>query len=289
MEISKIEWDKNLLNYERSRPMYSPEIHDHLGIVLGKENVIENDVYARFLSEFRSWIESSKLNKLIGLAGFSVERIIRGVTHALDDLHATHGERLVVLPDEYKYHIRINENQRVLEFKKWRKGDVAIISYPFSHTGNEPENWRQITDHCENQGIPIHIDAAWYGICRKIELDLSSSCIESISFSLSKPLGLGNYPIGVRFQRRPLKGPVETVNQFKMISPLMVHIGLRFIKSFPIDFFQNKYYEAYKIVAQKFGLQESCSIHVALEKKNDLLVPVGVRGFLRQIVEGKFR
>jgi hypothetical protein len=268
--------------------MYSPEIHKLLSKVLGKENVKENDIYSLFTDAFSKWINSSKLNSLKGLSAFEIRNIIRGVTHSLDDLHAVHGQKIVILPNEYKYHERIGD-QRILPFKQWKSGDVAVVSFPFSHTGNSPEQWEEILEHCEREKIELHIDAAWYGVCRDLELDLFSSAIKSISFSLSKPLGLGNYPIGVRFQKGEMRGPVETVNEFKMISPLMIHIGLSFIEEFPIDFFQNKYHEAYKIVVKEFGLIESNSIHVALEEKGAELVPVGIRGFLRQIVEGEFR
>ena len=289
MTNTKINWDKSLLNYGRSRPMYSPEIHKHLAQVIGRDNVLENDIYTDFINEFGTWINSSQLNNLIGLNEFATQKIIRGVTHSLDDLHAVFGQRLVILPNEYKYHQRIKENQRILPFKEWKKGDVAIVSFPFSHTGCEPSEWQNLIKHCEDNEVEVHIDSAWYGVCRGIELDLTSPAIASISFSLSKPLGLGNYPIGLRYQRTEMKGPVHTVNEFNMISPLMVHVGLSFIRKFPIDFFQMKYYEAYKLVVEKFGLIEGKSIHVALEEQNDEVIPVGIRGFLRKIVEGEFR
>ncbi|MCF8059299.1 MAG: hypothetical protein K9K67_08385 [Bacteriovoracaceae bacterium] len=290
MNLDKVNWDPELLQRGRSRPLYDGKIHHALEAVLGKANLREPDVFPEFIEKFSKWLNGTDDMSVKGLTGFERRDIIRGVTHSLDDLHVRFGSQIVVLPNEYKYHVRIKSNTRVENYLNWKKGDVAIISVPFSHTGMLPDNWNEIIAHAQKNEVPIHIDAAWFGICKGIHLRLEPEIIKSISFSLSKPLGLGSYQIGVRYSREREEGPVSVVNDFNYGTPLLAHVGMELMSIFPINYFHQKYGKAYELVINQFGLTPSPAIHIALEK-NELggWNQIGVRGFLRLLVDGEFK
>jgi len=290
MYLDKVNWDPELLQRGRSRPLYDGKIHHALEKVLGKANIREPDIFPEFIEKFSRWLNATDDMSVNGLEHFKRRDIIRGVTHSLDDLHVRYGSQLVVLPDEYKYHLRIKANTRVEKFLNWKKGDVAIVSVPFSHTGMFPENWNELLSHAEKEEIPIHIDAAWFGICKDIHLKIESKAIHSVSFSLSKPLGLGSYQIGVRYSREREDGPVSVINDFNYGTPLLAHVGVELMSAFPINYFHEKYGEAYQVVISKFGLTSSPAIHIALERNNlGGWNQIGVRGFLRWLVDGDFK
>lgn len=286
-------FDKSLLEKGRSRPLYDSELHRQLQTLLGEQINNEDYLYDSFIKTFDSWIQGSQQNKIIALEQFSKKYIIHGVTHSLDDLHIRFGDRLVFMPKEYLYHKRIKGNSRYAPYNEWRKGDVAVLSSPFSHTGCEHLEMKAILSHCEKEGIDVHIDAAWFGPNLNYSLDLSSPSIRSVSFSLSKSLGLGRHQCGLRYEKvGECSGPVHTINQFKHFHTSSLLVGLHMMNTFSIDYFINKYGNAYKEVIDELDLFPSQTLHVALANKGrcvEELIPVGVRGFLRQIVEGKFR
>lgn len=284
-------FDPDRLEYGRPRPLYDLEIHGTLKSILDARISDENDLYQNFKSTFHQWIQSSKKNKIIGLNEFPVSNVIHGVTHALDDFNVTFGDRLVFPPEDYPYHRRIKPNSRYLHFSKWKKGDVAIISSPFCHTGKIHDEMNDMIKHCEENEIDIHIDAAWFGPNLGYTLDLSSCAIKSVSFSLSKAIGIGKYQCGIRYEKGPLPGPVKVINDFKYLHTSCILIGLTMMEKFPVDYFVDKYGEAYQQVIKEMGLNPTSTLHVALkwDEGEKEMVPVGIRGYLRQVVEGQFR
>lgn len=282
--------DPTRLDHSRPKPLYDKEIHRHYLSLTQK--LIESDLEVAhiFKQKLPQWLQSSKQNRILGLEKFFHKDIIHGVTHSLDDLHARFGEKLVFLPKDYAYHKRINPSSRYLPFKDWKRGDIAILSLPFSHTGEILSETQEILDHCSKEGIPIHIDAAWFGPNMGVTLDLNHEAIESVSFSLSKPLGLGKSPIGLRFTKERPGGPVSVINDFHYYQLVSIAIGLSFIENFSIDYFTDKYSSAYKSVIESLDLLPSPTLHVAfLKDGNQELTPVGIRGYLRQIIEGEYR
>ncbi len=284
-------FDPERLEYSRPRPLYDREIHGTLKGILDARISDEGELYEKFKSTFYKWIQSSQKNFIIGLDQFPVANVIHGVTHALDDFNVTFGDRLVFPPEDYPYHRRIKPNSRYIHYKEWKKGDVAIISSPFCHTGKIHEEMMDMIRHCEDHQIDIHIDAAWFGPNLGYTLDLSSPAIKSVSFSMSKAMGIGKYQCGMRYEREALPGPVKIINDFNYLHTSCILIGLTMMEKFDVDYFVNKYGKAYETVISEMGLSPTSTLHVALkwDEQEKEMVPVGIRGYLRQIVEGEFR
>lgn len=265
--------------------MYDKEIHRFLTQCMKSGENFGNDprsLMADFKQEVANWITTSRLNNVSGLEAFQGRDVITGCTQYLDDLHMTRGNRIVVFPDEYRYHERLyGDALRVVDVAGLRAGDELIIALPFPAFGDIHPEMDAILDRCQALAIPVHIDACWYGCSRDIRFDFDHPAIHSVGFSLSKALGLGGNRIGLRFARERWTGPVTIMNDFAMEPQALVWLGLKFVRHFGADFLQNKYGAAQAKVCADFGLVPTKAIHLAMTEHG----PVGLRPLLRMLVE----
>ena len=286
----EIDWTtaEKFLTYKRFKPMYDKAFNRLIKDLSGDLGHLENIETLRihFLKEIDLWLNSSEINKIIGLDKFPHHDVIIGVTHALDDLHITHYDSLVILEKEYAYYKRMRPDIKIRNLSNLASGDVLVMAIPFAHFGDLHPDTNQILNRCSELNIPVHVDAAWYGCMRDFNFDYSHPAIQSVSFSLSKGLGLGSHRAGIRYSRERWPGPVTIINDFNMglVSPLWY--GINFMREFPVDFLQKKYGEAYEIVCEKLNLRKTKAIHVAM-KENEAgeFHPVGVRAFLRTLAD----
>jgi len=289
--MKKIDWDflKTKLQYERWQPMYNCEIHRYLNSLLKEPYADQQDLPSAYLKTFHNWIQSSRLNRLEGLDGFPYRDCCIGVTHYLDDLHIQYGNHLVILEKEYKYHLRIKPQIRTKKIDDLRTEDVLVLSLPFCNSGNIHSDIDLILHTCQQKQIPLHIDSAWFGACRDIVFDYSHPVIQSVSFSLSKGLGLGQHRAGIRYSKKRTPGPITIINDFNLHIQSSLWLGLKFMQKFSPDYLQNKYYENYQMICDKLKLKPSSTIFVAYEKNSDNdYWPVGIRPILRWISEGRY-
>ena len=287
-----IDWKmlRTKIQYEKWKPMYNLEIHRYLKSLLKEPYPDSQDLIPRYLDTFHNWIKNSKFNQLDGLDSFPDRDFCIGVTHFLDDLHIRYREKLVTLKGEYPYHKRIRPKMKVRSIENLSQGDVLVLSLPFSHIGDIHPNMEDILRICSQKNIPLHIDSAWFGVCRDIQFDYAHPAIKSVSFSLSKSLGLGQHRSGIRYSKERTFGPVSTINDSKYYMECSAWIGLKFMQHFNNpDYFQNKYQSYYKEVCDNLNLKPGPTIFVAYEKISEgNYRPVGIRPLLRWLQEKRW-
>lgn len=290
-EVSdKIDWDTadQYLTHARFRPMFDRAFYRLIEDLSGKQDYSKdtNSLRIQFIDAMDVWLNSSHLNTISGLDQFPDRDALLGVTHALDDLHITHYNSLVILNKEYAYYSRMRPDIKVRTLETLQPGDVLVLAAPFAQYGDLHPQTHQILEQCEKLNIPVHIDAAWYGCMRNFEFNYSHPAIQSVSFSLSKGLGLGSHRVGVRYSRKRWPGPVSIVNDFNMSIASTLWYGLKFMEKFPIDYLQEKYGESYNLVCDKLKLKKTKAIHTAMKaNENGEFHPVGVRAFLRTLAD----
>lgn len=247
---------------------------------------IRPELRSEFFAEFDRWVNGSALNRISGLEAFRHRDFIVGVTHALDDLHMAFRERLVCMEQEYAYHRRVNAAFPHRRLETLRAGDVLVLAIPFAWFGDLHPQTKEILQRCLELDIPVHVDAAWYGCTRGIAFDYDHPAIRSVSFSLSKGLGLGAYRAGVRYSRERHPGPVTIINDFQMETMPTMACGLRFMREFGSDYLQNRYGAAYDHVCERLRLRPTKAAHTAFgQAENGEWLPFGVRPFLRYLVD----
>lgn len=281
----EIDWKEaeSFLQFSRFRPIYDRAFHRLLTELMSRGSHLDDPSVFReeYLSLMDAWINSSRLNSISGLNTFLDRDIIIGVTHALDDLLITHRDAVVIWDKSYAYYKRIRPEIKVRTLDTLSRGDVLVFEAPFAQFGDLHPETTEILNRCHELSIPVHIDAAWYGCLRDFKFDYSHPAIESVSFSLSKGLGLGSHRTGIRYSKKRWPGPVTVVNDFNMNVLSSMWIGLKFIEKFPIDYVQDRYAEAYKHICDQLNLKPSKAIHMAFKDN----APVGIRPFLRTLVD----
>ncbi|MFS4459350.1 hypothetical protein [Bdellovibrio sp. HCB2-146] len=287
-KAEKLDWEQNRRFLQRAhfRPLYDRAFSQLLE-TLATENYFRDPESLRqeFIQEFDRWIHGSRLNQLSGLKAFPHRDFIVGVTHTLDDLHITYGSKIVILEKEYAYHRRMKPAIPQRRLETLEPGDVLVMSAPFAWYGDLHPEMNEILDRCLALSIPVHIDAAWYGCLKDFILHCDHPAIQTVSFSLSKGLGLGAHRAGVRYARERHAGPVTIINDFNMGIASVMWYGLHFMRQFGSDYIQTRYGSAYSYICEKLDLRETKAIHLAFQKDGDEESPVGIRPFLRYLVD----
>jgi hypothetical protein len=211
--------------------------------------------YLAFLPE---WLQSSKLNSLIGLNQFGFKRLTAGITQAFDSFYIRHHQRhFKFLAGEYPYLRRFVKNWSL--YNKLTEQDALIISAPFSGTGALHPDFYNILAEATDLQVPVLVDCAFYGICQGLVLDLNYPCIESVCFSLSKIFTSGCFRSGIEFCRHN-EGSIATLNKWVYVPLLSAKIGLELIKIFSPDYIFNKYRDKQNLICAEYGLQPADTV-----------------------------
>lgn len=281
--------DLEVLGTRRQRPMYLSRFNKLRTELSMKDYPKDPHAYTRyFLEHMDQWINAHQLIRYTGLNSFPRRDAILGTTHQLDELHMLHGRAIVTYEGEYKYHRRLTDFgvRQIRHHEQLLSGDVLVISYPSCITSGMMPGFNDMLDHCEKNGIPVHIDGAWFGQCRNLVQDVSHPAIQSVSVSLSKAFGMGSQRIGIRYTRNRINGPIAVMNDFNYANVSDMWIGVSSIDAFGPDFWWSNFSTQYSKVCNDFGLQEADSIHIGWQKVYDRRNQMGIRTPLRMLIDG---
>lgn len=280
--------DLGMLGTRRQRPMYLSRFTQFRSNLSMKDYPKDPHAYTElFLQRIDDWINSHQMIRYRGLDSFKRKDAILGTTHQLDELHLLHGKNIVTFEGEYKYHRRLTDFtvRSVVDHSKLSKGDVLVVSYPSCITAGSIPNFDIVLDHCLCNEIPVHIDGAWFGQCRNVDLDVSHPAIHSVSVSLSKALGMGSQRIGIRYTKEKVVGPISIMNDFDYVNVSDMWIGVNAMDHFGVDFWWRNFSNLYSKVCRDFGLQESDSIHMGWLVARGHRNQMGIRTPLRMLIE----
>lgn len=244
----------------------------------------------RYLETIDRWIHQSKLNRIAGLERFHVRHLINGTTQTFDEAYFTHGaRRLRFFRGEYAYHRRVFRNWLFLEDAPLQARDFVIVSAPFCSTGDVHPRMSELLDEAERLGVPVIVDCAYFGTCEDFYLDVSHPAIESVSFSLTKGLGMGDIRSGIRYSNLSGHTPISQQNEYDHTILAAARIGLYMMENVGPDFIPETYSRAQKSACQDAGLIPTKCMHLALAEDatwdeyrvDDLYRRVGIRNFVK--------
>ena len=248
-----------------------------------KEYIIENkitqrifsdelpiDVQDDFLDFYPRWIASSKLNNFSGLSAFPHRYISIGTTQSIDDFHfwcKKTNRTVKVFRGEYPYsrNISVKEGDKFIDDSKLKCGDAVIISLPFSATGDIHPQWNELMDTCDRLKIPVMVDAAFFGTCYDITVDLSRDCIDTVAFSPTKGLNCGKWRSGICFTKRSsLHCPLGIQTEWHHGVHLNTAICYHLMQAFSPDTVPLKWKDAQHRACAHYGLTPSKTVHLTI-------------------------
>lgn len=224
----------------------------------------------QFLKTFNHWITSSKLNSIQGLDRFAHQDIIAGTAQTFHEAYIKHNKRtLRLFRGENPYHRRVDVKWAFLEDRPLGGGDYVVISAPFYSTGQIHPEFHNILSTAEKMNVPVIIDCENFGTCEGLELDLNHSAIESVSFSLSKALGLNNIPSGIRYSNIEHLSPIHHQNKHDPHIPIAAKLGLYMMEQINPDFIPTKYSKIQKDLCAELNIEATPCMHLALGNSAD--------------------
>ena len=195
---------------------------------------LDNAVIPNYCAQYRDWILSSQLNTVAGLDTLPVVAFSQGTTEAFDNFYIRHHKRRFrVFRGEYIYHKRIWQRHYAdqwafIDVDDIKTNDAVIVSWPFADTGNTHEHFNQeFLDKCHHLGVPVLIDAAFFGVCANQHYDFSHPAIEEVVFSLSKSFPVNALRIGIRFAREDFEDGMQIYHSTQYVNKLSAAVGLK--------------------------------------------------------------
>jgi hypothetical protein len=198
----------------------------------------------QFLQDYKEWIGHD--NNFIGLNKFEHLDFSAGTTETFSMFYFQHmNKRPRLLKGDFFYHWQMARNymkQAVeIDAEPLIKGDVVVMSCPFSDTGDMPKQFENILERCEDLGIPVMLDMAYINMSNIKEINLDYKCIHTITTSLSKVFPVENHRIGIRFTRELYDDALTAYNQVDYVNLYSVNIGHKLIKRFDNAWLYEKY------------------------------------------------
>jgi hypothetical protein len=117
---------------------------------------------------------------------------------------------------------------------------------------------------CEELGIPVLIDACYYPISHDITLDLNYSCIDTVTFSLSKAFPVANLRIGVRYTRSDTFDGQKLLDSINYNNTFSAYVGRKLLSRFRSDYVHEVYGSRQIQACQLLGLATSKCVLFAI-------------------------
>ena len=223
-----------------------------------------------FFSCYFDWIRGSTVSPVEGLDKFSVRYFVNGVTEAYDIFFAQNkGRRFRVFKGEYPY-VQLSVPDWVyIEDDDIKAGDAVAFTTPFYLDGGVPRNFEALLDRCRDLGVPVFVDAAYFGTCYGVSFDYSHPAISMLGFSLSKTYSIQSYRAGMLLMREKLGNFEEIQVASGYFNRVGAFVGLSLMQKFSADFMPLTYRMAQRDVAYRLGLLPSHSIMLANVRDDD--------------------
>jgi Aminotransferase class I and II len=239
-----------------------------------QENCVQNlSLQEQFIEQYRHWILSTTVNTVIGLDQFAVAGYSNGTTEGFDKFYLKHHtKRFRCFRGEYMYHMASWKTY----FPSWQyiddapleRNDAVVISFPFSDSGQEHPQLKEILDQCAKLNIPVLLDCAYFGLCSDMVFDFSHPAITDITFSFSKFLPVAHLRIGIRFTRVDDDDSLLICNKTLYTNRLGAAVGIKIMNMFSPDYIVNKYKSSQIKLCKELDVVPSKSIIFGIDYKN---------------------
>lgn len=250
------------MNLRGAKPIPNQTIKDD--IVNFKDiNIYDDTLLDSFKENFISWIANSKNNKLFGLNNFNHIDFVHGTIQAFDSFYLKYADkRFRIFKGEFFYHQCCLKNSLRWEYTDGSDlvdDDAVIISVPFSDYGKmHPILTETFLNECDEKNIPILLDFAYYPMAKNINIDLSHSSIEMLTFSLSKAFyGMEFARVGFRLMKTHFDDGIKAFNEQQMVNRYGIAIGNHLIQNYSVDYNWEKFGEKYKTICKSMNLEET--------------------------------
>jgi hypothetical protein len=227
-------------------------------------------IVKKYEEYFPVWLKECPRFDFSGLEDFKYSCFSQGSQEYFLNFYMQHREkRFRVLKGEYWWHMEVWKNLGLqwayIEDDDIKPNDVVIISFPFARLGDEHPQQKNVMDQCERLGVPVMLDFIYLPNTTydKLQIDLTPTCIESLSFSMSKTFPVANARVAIRMTRKKMHDPMQISNDENVSNRLASGLGFECMQNFKIDYMVSKYLEEQKHWCALLGLNPTKVVHFA--------------------------
>ena len=262
-----------MFNLRNSRPIPNRSVYEFISSEIKNTNLYKVNCIPTFCQSYVDWIQSTKLNNLIGLDNFNSKQYVHGTSQSFDFFYLSHTrKRMRCFKGDFAYHRlswRDNFDWLYLEDDIIREDDAVIMSAPFSDSGDIHPQTDFILNICDELDVPVFIDCAYMIIARDIDFDFNRECIQGVSFSMSKGFyGAEKLRIGLRLTRDYQDDPVEVFNSMQMLNTVGVHVGQKIIDNYSVDYNTETYRDKQEELCNQLKIGYSKCVLFGITDKN---------------------
>jgi len=258
--------------FQGSRSVRDPEVNDFIKNIF-RDDLLDNglnkwDNLSKFKNSFTGWLRAHKSSNVIGLDQYQID-FGAGTTQSFDSFYLRHKNRKFrCYTGEYFYHLKTWISNQInwsfiTDDDPVSDNDAVVISMPFCDTGSSHSEYKKLISVCEKLDVPVLVDCCYYPISGGIDIDVTSKCIDTVSFSLSKAFPVANLRIGIRYTRDTFDGQ-KLHDSINYNNTLSAYIGSRIIDKFSSDYIYDKYLDKQQSVCDYFGLVPGNSVMFAV-------------------------
>jgi len=227
-------------------------------------------VVKRFEEYFSIWLKACPRYRFKGLDDFKHSCFSQGSQEYFLNFYITHrNRRFRIFKGEYWWHMevwkKLGLNWAYIEDDDIDANDVVIISCPFARIGDEHPRQKELIEQCEKIGVPVMLDFIYLPNTTfdYLQIDLTPTCIKSLSFSLSKTFTVANARVALRMTREKVNDPMQISNDENVSNRLATGLGLECMQRFKIDYMVEKYHSEQIHWCKKLGLTPTKVVHFA--------------------------
>jgi hypothetical protein len=251
-----------MMNLRGAKPIPNPIIKDDINTYT--DNNIYNDTLLEvYKQNFVDWVVKSEYNKLIGIEQYKYVDYVHGTIQAFDSFYLKYSTNIFrFFRGEFFYHqccLKNSLNWKFTDGTDLDTGDALIISVPFSDYGKvHPILNDEFLTMCDQKGIPILLDFAYYPMAKNIQINLNHSSIVMLAFSLSKAFyGMEFVRSGIRMMKTDLDDGVRAFNEQQMVNRYGLGISNHLITKYSVDYNWKTFGEKYSKVCKYMNLEET--------------------------------
>lgn len=258
------------MNLRGAKPIVDKSIQSFVNSIDLTDSLYNKDIPAEFTENFYNWITGSKNNTIKGIENFTNRKLVAGSAQAFDHWYWRHkNKHFRFFKGEFMYHSAVLKHGGTYSFIEDCELDThnaVIVSVPFSDFGKQRDDLTDVLDKCNELGIPVLLDFAYYPCTKNINIDLDKyTCVETITFSISKAFyGAEFLRVGMRLERSDTDDGVDVFNSVDMHNRIGLSIANELIKNYSVDYNWEAYNEAYSQVCKEQELEETDCIMFGL-------------------------
>ena len=227
-------------------------------------------IVKNFEQYFPYWLKTCPRFRFQGIDDFKYACFSQGSQEYFLNFYLKYRDRRFrVFKGEYWWHMECWKNLGInwayIDEADLDINDVVIMSCPFARIGDVHPQHKELIEKCEILGIPVLLDFIYLpnSTFDSIEIDLRSSCIESISFSFSKTFPIANARVALRMTRRKVHDPMQISNDENVANRLATGIGFEFMRKYDVDYMVQKYHAEQIHWCKVLGLKPTKVVHFA--------------------------